>query len=60
MRPANKMVAGSSFIAVTSDRSPPQGPFITGDILVAHLFKTGEFKQRQKCVFEVLRILDAE
>lgn len=54
------MVAGSSFITLTIDRSPPQGLFITGDVLVTHLFETGEFKDRQKCVFELLKILEAE
>lgn len=52
--------AGSHCIALTTDWSPPQGPLITGDILVTHLFRTGEFKDRQKCVFEVLKIHDAE
>lgn len=59
-RNLNKMVAGSSFTALTIDRSPPQGLFITSDVLVTHLFRTGEFKDRQMCVFELLKILHAE
>lgn len=59
-RNPNKVVAGSSFIALTIDRSPPQGLFITGDVLATPLFRTGEFKGRQMCVFELLKVLDAE
>lgn len=51
------MVARSGFITLTIDRSPPQGPCITSNILVTHLFRTGEFKDRQKCVYEVLKIV---
>lgn len=39
------------------DRSPHQGLFFTGDIRLTHLLRTAEFKARQKCVFEVVKIL---